>query len=367
MSVLFEPFSIRGLKMPNRVVMAPMTRNYSPSAIPGQNVADYYARRAEYNVGLIITEGTVVDRPEAANHPYIPHFHGEAALAGWGKVVEDVHANGGRIAPQIWHTGLVPEQMPDAPRPGEAEGPSGLAGADKPYGKEMTEEDVADTVAAFGKAAADAARLGFDSVELHGAHGYLIDQFFWHVTNQRSDRFGGPTLADRTAFAAEIVKAVRAGAGDLPIILRVSQWKQQQYDARLAPSPDEIEAWLTPLRDAGVDIFHCSQRRFWEPEFPEIDGEEGLNFAGWVKKILAVPTISVGSVSLDTDFFSVFSGQSSGASGLGDLERRMEAEEFDLIAVGRSLIANPDWAEKVKAGRSSELEGFDMKKLGELV
>ncbi|ANU07830.1 NADH:flavin oxidoreductase [Paraurantiacibacter namhicola] len=367
-SPLFNEFSVRGLTLPNRIVMAPMTRNFAPGGVPGAHNAEYYRKRAEGGTGLILTEGTVVDRPEAANHPAIPHFHGEQALAGWQEVVEAVHGAGGKIAPQIWHTGAVKAQRPDAPRPGEPEGPSGLFKPDEPNGKAMTEEDVEDTVAAFVSAAKDAQRLGFDTIEFHGAHGYLIDQFFWDGTNQREDRWGGDSLTARTAFATEILKRTRAAvAEDMPIILRISQWNQQDYTRRLATTPDELEAWVAPLVDAGADVLHCSQRRFWEPEFPELDGEKGLNFAGWVKKLAGVPTISVGSVALDGDFFSTFKGEAMAPTDLGDLEERMDRGEFDLIAVGRALIANPDWANMVREGRVADLQGYRAEQLGELV
>jgi 2,4-dienoyl-CoA reductase-like NADH-dependent reductase (Old Yellow Enzyme family) len=367
-SVLFQPLTLKNLTIPNRIVMAPMTRNFSPGGVPGQNVADYYRRRAAADVGLILTEGTTINRPEAANHPAIPHFHGQAALAGWQNVVDEVHKVGGKIAPQIWHTGAVRGQMPDVPRPGEPEGPSGLLSPGKPNGKTMTEEEIADTVAAFAEAAGDAVRMGFDTVELHGAHGYLIDQFFWNGTNERTDQWGGKTLPERNRFAVEVVKAVRVAMGaDTPLILRVSQWKQQDFEARLAPTPDEMTAWLAPLVDAGVDILHCSQRRFWEPEFPELDGEEGLNFAGWAKKLTGAPTISVGSVSLSNDFFHSFVGQGAEKVNLDKLLTRMEKGEFDMIAVGRALISDPEWAAKVRSGKLNELNDFNAANLGALV
>ncbi|OYX66372.1 MAG: 12-oxophytodienoate reductase [Sphingomonadales bacterium 32-64-17] len=368
MSVLFDPISIKGLSLPNRIVMAPMTRNFSPEGVPGDNVAEYYRKRAAGGTGLIITEGTGIDRPEARNHPDIPAFHGEEPLEGWGHVVEAVHGAGGKIAPQLWHTGLVPAQKPDTPRPGAPEGPSGIDGKGGDLGKAMSEEEVADTVAKFASAAADAVKLGFDTIELHGAHGYLIDQFFWGETNRRDDKWGGPTLPERSRFAAEVVKQVRAAMpADMPLILRVSQWKQQDYTVKLATTPAEMEAWLSPLVAAGADVIHASQRRFWEPEFPEIDGEKGLNFAGWAKKVTGATTISVGSVALDGEFLAAFAGESSKVADLGELERRMDAGEFDLIAVGRALIANPEFANKVREGRQDALRGFDTQMLGELV
>jgi 2,4-dienoyl-CoA reductase-like NADH-dependent reductase (Old Yellow Enzyme family) len=359
-NVLFSPFTIKGLTLPNRFVMAPMTRSLAPDGIPGDAQAEYYRRRAAGGVGLILTEGTVIDRPASRSDPGIPLFHGQAALAGWGDVVKAVHAAGGRIGPQIWHTGSTRGVGNDWEPPAPVESPSGLFAPERPRGVAMTEEDIADTVAAFARAAADAKRLGFDIVELHGAHGYLIDQFFWSGTNTRSDAFGGATIAERARFAAEAVRAVRAAVGsDLPLSLRISQWKQQDFGARLATTPEEMTSWLAPLVEAGVDVLHCSQRRFWEPEFPEIDGGEGLNFAGWAKKLTGAATISVGSVGLAEDFFGAFGGQGSGVTPLQDsLTARMERGEFDLIAVGRVLISDAQWVDKVREGRTQELQGF---------
>lgn len=102
---LFQPFTVKSLTLPNRIVMAPMTRYYSPGGVPGENVAAYYRRRAEGEVGLILSEGTAIDRPAAKNEPDIPDFHGEAALAGWQRVIREVHAAGGKMGPQLWHVG----------------------------------------------------------------------------------------------------------------------------------------------------------------------------------------------------------------------------------------------------------------------
>ena len=365
--ILFQPFASPKLALPNRIVMAPMTRNMAPGGVPGQKNADYYARRAAGGVGLILSEGTVVNRPASRNEPHIPFFHSEEPLGGWRQVIEAVHGAGGKMGPQVWHTGAVPSNEPEFER-GPLDSPSGLNAPDQPAGEAMSEEAIADTVAAFAQAAADAKALGFDTLELHGAHGYLIDQFFWSGTNRRTDRYGGATIAERSRFAGEVIAATRAAVGpDYPILLRVSQWKQQDYATRLAENPREMEQWLQPLVDAGVDILHCSQRRVWEPEFPEIDGERGLNFAGWAKKITGVPTISVGSVGLAGDFFGTFQGQGSAPESLERLVARMERGEFDLIAVGRALLSDPHWVEKVRHARTDELRDFDPASLAELV
>jgi 2,4-dienoyl-CoA reductase-like NADH-dependent reductase (Old Yellow Enzyme family) len=365
--ILFQPFRLGNVELANRIVMAPMTRTQAPEGIPGAPNAAYYRRRAEGGVGLILSEGTVVDRPVSRNEPRIPFFHGERALGGWKQVIDEVHAAGGRMGPQIWHTGSTTGQSgwePEHP----VESPSGLVAPGKPRGQAMSDEAIADTIAAFAKAAADAKALGFDTVEIHGAHGYLIDQFFWAGTNEREDRWGGATLRERSRFAGEVVKAVRAAVGpDYPVILRVSQWKQQDFAARLAETPELMTDWLQPLVEAGADVLHCSQRRFWEPEFPDIDGEEGLNFAGWAKKLTGATTISVGSVGLSGEFIAAFGGEASNSVGIDGLLRRMEREEFDLIAVGRALIANPDWPNKVRSGEIEGLKGFHASSLAELV
>ncbi|WP_442679935.1 NADH:flavin oxidoreductase [Sphingomonas sp. ASY06-1R] len=366
--VLFRPLRIGAMELPNRIVMAPMTRSFAPGGVPGAANAAYYRRRAEGGVGLILSEGTVIDRPASRNDPGIPFFHGEAALAGWQGVIDAVHAGGGKMGPQLWHTGAVKSFLTEWDPGTPLESPSGLDAPGVARGKAMSDTDIADTIAAFAKAAGEAKRLGFDTIEIHGAHGYLIDQFFWAGTNLRSDRYGGATIGERSRFAAEVVAAIRAAVGpDFPIILRVSQWKQQEYTARLATTPTEMTDWLQPLVDAGVDVLHCSQRRFWEPEFPEIDGETGLNFAGWAKKLTGAKTISVGSVGLSGDFMAAFSGESSTTVGLDQLVERMERDEFDLVAVGRALISDPDWVNKVRQGDSESLRGFDAASLAELV
>ncbi|MER6564971.1 NADH:flavin oxidoreductase [Streptomyces sp. NPDC001093] len=354
--ILSRPIALNGLTVPNRIVMAPMTRMFSPGGIPGEDVRSYYSRRAAAGVGLIVTEGTYVGHESAGNSGRVPRFHGEEQLAGWAKVAEDVHAAGGTIVPQLWHIGMVRKDgeapFPEAP----AMGPSGLVAADaEPTGRAMTQADLDDVVAAFAKAAADAERIGFDGVEIHGAHGYLVDQFLWEGTNRRTDAYGGDPVA-RTQFAAEIVAAVReAVSAEFPVIFRYSQWKQQDYTARLAETPEELEAILTPLAAAGVDVFHASTRRYWLPEF---DGSD-LNLAGWTKKLTGKQVITVGSVGLDGEFLGAFQGQGSEVKGIDNLLDRLEADEFDMVAVGRALLQDPQWAAKVLSDRLDELKPYD--------
>lgn len=355
---LRAPFECKSLKAPNRFCMAPMSRYFAPGGILTQEGSDYYRRRAEAGVGTIITEGTGVAVDHCVAADTIPLFYGDEALAAWKTAVDAVHGAGGTFVPQLWHVGGCSDfNFPDAPH-APLVSPSGFAGPDVPGGREMTEQDIADTIAAFAKSAKAAKEIGCDAIELHGAHGYIFDQFFWDKTNLRSDRYGGPDIADRTAFAAEVVAACRDAVGeDFAIILRVSQWKTYDYEVKLASDPDALFRWLDPLASAGVDIFHASQRRFWEPEF---EGDR-KNLGGWIKEVTGKPVITVGSIGMNRDLMEDFvEGISSPMiDRLADLVEMFERGEFDLVALGRVLLADPQWLEKIKRGQLEELRAYD--------
>lgn len=365
LDALFQPFHLGNLQLPNRIVMAPMTRSFSPGGVPTAQVVEYYRRRAAGGVGLIITEGTTVGHRAANGYPQVPRFYGVDALAGWKTVVDAVHGAGGKIVPQLWHVGSVrkPGTEPDASVP--AYGPMEKRKDDQLVVHGMSVEDIDEVVAAFAQAARDAQAIGMDGVEIHGAHGYLVDQFFWEGSNQRDDEYAG-SLANRSRFAVRIVEAIRAATGpDFPIIFRFSQWKQQDYSARLVQTPEALEAFLQPLVAAGVDIFHCSTRRFWEAEFPGSD----LNLAGWTRQLTGKPTITVGSVGLDGEFlqFMVKTDKVAQPASLENLLQRLGNDEFDLVAVGRALLVDPDWALKVREGREQDILPFSREALTSLV
>jgi 2,4-dienoyl-CoA reductase-like NADH-dependent reductase (Old Yellow Enzyme family) len=356
LEALFAPFDCGGLHLPNRFVMAPMTRWMSPGQTPGPEVAAYYRRRAEHGVALIITEGTNVDHPVASQSLRIPAFFGPA-LESWKRIVGEVHEAGGKIVPQIWHVGAMRNPKGDAPNPAlQSATPSGLY---KPNGKQIAEplelQEIRTIIDAFRRAAADARQLGFDGVEVHGAHGYIVDQFLWGALNLRDDDYGGGDV-ERTRFAVELIAAMRAEVGEgFPIILRISQWKQQDYTARLAETPERLAEIFKPIADAGVDIFHCSQRRYWEPEFPG----SHLNFAGWIKRLLGKPVITVGSVGLNGAMSTQVVGREAEVStDLEPLAQGVADGDYDLVAVGRALLSDPAWVEKVRGGRLAELRPF---------
>ncbi|ORW73103.1 NADH:flavin oxidoreductase [Mycobacterium saskatchewanense] len=346
---LFRPLSVRSLTVPNRFAMAPMTRQASPGGIPGADVAEYYRRRAAGGVGLIITEGIRLPDP-AAGYPHaIPTLAGNDVLAGWTRVVDAVHGEGATIAAQLWHQGA---QRDDADGVA-AVSPSGVDGLGKPRGRALTTDELPWIAELYAKSAATARDIGFDAVELHGAHGYLLDQFLWERTNLRTDGYGG-TQAARTLFPAEVVAAVRAAVGpDYPIIFRFSQWKGTDYSASIADHPTQLQEVLSPLTDAGVDMLHPSTRRHYVPAFPDYDRE--LSLAGWTKKVTGLPVIAVGSIGLQTQFRSEKQGQVIQPAPIDRLVEQFEAGEFDIAAIGRALLAEPAWVNRLRNG---DLDGF---------
>lgn len=342
-TTLSSPTTLSGLKLQSRWAMAPMTRRQSPGGIPTAEVAAYYKRRAQGRVGLIITEGVLIN--ENAGGPGIPNLYDTAALAGWKEVVDAVHAAGGAIAPQLWHQG---SNHPGGVGPSPVANPGFPGDASAAIPTPLTEEDVAAIADDFAQAGAYAKALGFDAVEIHGAHGYLIDQFFWAETNQRPDAYG----QERHRFAVEVIQKLRANVGpDFPILFRFSQWKLGAYDAQLCASPKDLEAFLRPLTDAGVDIFHPSTRRWWQPAF---EGEE-RNLAAFTKALSGKPTILVGSVGLDLPFTE---RQATQGTSLDSLHAAIDRGDADLVAVGRALLADPNWVHLANQGRHHEARPF---------
>lgn len=371
-AILFERLRVKRLMLANRIVMAPMTRMMAPDGVLGAANAEYYRKRVEAGVGLIISEGTWIPHPAASNRTAIPRFYGEDALAGWRTVIDAVHDAGGRIFPQLWHVGMARRATDEAFHPQvPALGPSGLAfetrdAAGVRLAEPMTQRDIDAVIDAFATAAASARELGCDGIEIHGAHGYLIDQFLWHVSNQRDDAYGGRDIAQRVRFACEVVAECRHRVGpDFPISFRFSQWKIHNYAARLVDSPEELERMLVPLVDAGVDVFHCSTRRYWEPGF----SDSGLTLAGWTRLITDKPTIAVGSVGLSTSFEIPNRAQEHAQQAAASLQpaiAMLANGECDLVAVGRGLIANADWAQKMRDGDLESLQPYSQQLLKSL-
>lgn len=347
---LAQPAEVAGLHLQSRYVMAPMTRSQCPGGVPTEEVAQYYARRAD-QLGMVITEGIYISDPSAGGSPDVPRFGAPEALAPWREVTGAVHDKGAKIFGQLWHIGCVrragAQPYPNAP----VLTPSGLSMSGKQIGEPASLAQIEAVIAAFAESARQAKESGFDGVELHGAHGYLIDQFFWERTNRREDAYGG-SLANRIRFAVEIVQAVRDAVGsEFPIQFRFSQWKGADYGAEIAKDEVELEMILTALGEAGVDIFHPSTRRFWLPAF---EGSP-LTLAGWTRRISSKPTIAVGHVGVGSAFGD---DAPDAVPGADILARLYEDNEFDLLAIGRALLADPRWIEKTRLGQTNEIDSY---------
>jgi 2,4-dienoyl-CoA reductase-like NADH-dependent reductase (Old Yellow Enzyme family) len=359
-AALFDAITIGALDLKNRIVMAPMTREFSTNGVLSPDAPAYYARRARGGSGLVITEGTAIPHIVSHQTSQIPHLYGDEALARWAEVVNAVHVEGGRIFVQLWHCGLgrLNDKTDNPLEPSIAPSVVGR----QPV-RAMTDQDIADVIEAYAQATETAKRLGFDGVDIHGAHGYLLDQFFWPRTNRRTDRYNGD-LATRTRFAAEVIAGMRSRVGpDFPIMLRFSQWKGGHYDARLVTTPQELEILLRPLADAGVDIFDASTRRFWLPEFEGSD----LNLAGWAKKLTGKPSLTIGSVGLegpmDGNHVSEMSAAPVSMANLARLGEMLARGEFDLVGVGRMLLRNPEWPNLIRQGRFESLKAYEPAKI----
>ena len=329
--------------------MAPMTRNQSPGGIPTSDVISYYARRAKAEVGLIITEGIEVSHIASSAYPNVPRLDTNKAREGWKKVVDGIKNNNGAVIAQLWHCGGFRKlgMQPNPEVPGYTA--SGLVKPGKKVAHEMTLQDIKETIDAYASDAKICQELGFDGVEIHGAHGYLIDNFLWGGTNIREDSYGG-SIQKRSQFVSDIIKAVKENVDDQFIVgLRFSQWKQHDFSAKLASTPDDLKKILMPPVEAGLDFLHSSMRRFWESEFEGSDE----NLAYWTKKISNIPTIGVGSVGLDSDFIDMTAPATPTSinKALDDIKK----QKYDLIAVGRALLSDYEWVVKMKEGRLNDV------------
>ncbi len=341
----FQPITIRNLTLKNRFVMPGMQRGWCEAGHPPARLAEYYASRAKGGVQLVLSESTAVDHTSATRTWKYARLASDT-VGGWALCAEAVHKAGGHFFMQLWHEGALRAEAAVA--------------ADL--------ESIRD---AFVRSARLARQAGADGLEVHACHGYLLDQFLWGDINFRDDGYGGPDIAARVRFPAEIVRAIRDEVGpEFVISFRFSQWKLTSYTARIVQTPDELGFMLSTLRDAGVDMFHASTRRFWIPEWPGSD----LGLAGWTKRLSGAPVIAVGSVGLNVDLAETMAGVEASAGGaqtpvganLAELLRRFNAGEFDMVAVGRSNIADADWVAKLRDGHLSQIRIFTIADLGDV-
>jgi len=359
-SPMFEPLTIRGMTLRNRFVMPGMQRTWCRDGAPVPHLVEYYRRRAAGGTALVITETLAVDHPTSTQVPQYGWIR-EDTKAGWKECVDAVRSEGGNFFIQLWHEGAIRSEGGDGPLAQHPTlSPSGLASAEKPNGRAMTREEMEEIKAAFVRGALMAQEIGTAGVEVHACHGYLLDQFLWKETNRREDGYGGDDIRDRVRYPAEIVAAIREAVDDdFVVSLRFSQWKEVDYDAKVVETPEELKIMLDAFREAGADMIHASTRRFWTPEWPELDPDLGL--AGWVKRFTDLPVAAVGSLGLDVDVMSNLLGEEAHATGLPsflELMRRFNRGDFDIMSVGRGQIGDPQWVSKVRRGAIDEIRSF---------
>jgi 2,4-dienoyl-CoA reductase-like NADH-dependent reductase (Old Yellow Enzyme family) len=341
-SKLFEPTKIGAWNLRTRTAMAPMTRCFADdeTGIVGDGVVEYYRKRAADGIGLIITEGTVIS-PRGKGNPGVPGIYTQEQVEAWKKVTEAVHKEGGTIICQIWHvgrlthhelTGGFPPQAPSAIR---AEGV--IPRFRKPYDvpEEMSVEDIQEVVSQYAQAAKNAMAAGFDGVEIHGAHGYLIDQFNSDITNKRTDRYGGD-LAQRLTFMKEVTKAVIDAIGTERTLIRFSALKLDNPFYMWEDPEAAIHTFMEAFKEVGATMIHPSTMNFTQVV------ANGKTMHQLVRKYWDGVIVGVGNLDPVT------------------AEQALEEGTIDVAAFGRPLIANPDFLHRVKNGKG--LVEYDAKK-----
>ncbi len=334
---LFSPIAINGLILKNRAVMPAMATGYgNADSTVSDRLIRYLARRARGGTGLIVTEVCAVD-PRGKGFPSEIGAWSDEFLPGLSRLAAAIHGEGGKIALQLHHAG---RETFEAAAGGKPEAPSPIPSAvlGQPC-EEMSMERIAEVIGAFARAAVRAQRAGFDAAEIHGAHGYLLNQFLSPFANQRTDTYGG-SEENRSRFFLEILSAVRQAVDpDFPLIARISadELIRGGYDLafmkRLAPK----------LEAAGADAIHASVGVYSTPgnlSIASMDTEEGFNLfrARAIREVVGVPVIGVGRIHRPER-----------------AEEAIASGDADLISFGRQHLTDPDFLAKAREGRLGEI------------
>lgn len=338
---LFDSYKLGKLELKNRVVMAPMTRSRAIDNIPNALMAEYYKQRS--NAGLIITEG-IAPSANGLGYPRIPGLFSDAQVVGWKLVTDTVHQAGGKIVAQIMHTGRAShpnnmEKNTEVLAP-SAIGLSGEMWTDKdgmqsyPVPKEMTLEDIKQAVNEYTNAAKNAIKAGFDGVEIHGANGYLIDQFINTASNKRSDKYGG-ALENRSRFAVEVAKAISEAIGAEKTGIRFSPYGVFNDQEVFADMEDTFEYLAGEMKKLKLLYIHIVDH-----------------------SAMGAPEVTK---SVKTKMNTAFGGPVI-VSGGRDAEKGEEAirsGEGELVAFGRSFLANPDLVYRLQNNIALNTPDFD--------
>lgn len=335
-SLLSSPVRIGGLELKNRMVMPAIGTGYAyADGSVTQRLIAYHAERAKGGVGLIILEATYV-HPSGKGFKNQPGIYSDRLLPGLRRLVDAVHAQGAKIAIQIYHTG---QQTTSAVTGQPIVAPSALPCATiGEVPKELTKEEIAFLVRAFAEAAQRAKAAGFDAVEVHGAHGYLINQFLSPLANKRTDKYGG-SLENRMRFPLEVVRAVRRAVGpDYPVLYRLSADEKISGGLTL----EETKVFARRLEQEGVNALHVSAGIYesiaWFMQPMYLPRGCLVDLAQGIKSAVNLPVIAVGRIN-DPDL----------------AEEILAAGKADLIAFGRQLLADPETPKKVLEGRPEEI------------
>jgi len=331
---LLTPFKLNSkIELKNRVLMAPLTRCMADdNLVPTQASVDYYARRAD--TGLIISEATII-RPDGQGYPNTPGLFSQAQIEGWKKVTDAVHNNGGKMFAQLWHVGRVAH--PHFFGGGDVLAPSALAAEGSvPRMRELTYvvpkavtlEDINQLIKDYVKAAENAIEAGFDGVEIHGANGYLIDQFLHHDTNHREDEYG-KTPENMSRFALQIVDSIIEAIGAEKTALRVSPGAYVNIKEN-AQDQAVFDYLLPQLEQRNLAYLHAGIF----DDSTRFDSLQGKTVSEFLRAGYKGTLVGVGSYSFET------------------AKAAINNEHFDLIAIGRPLIANPDYISKVTNGEA---------------
>ncbi len=340
-SPLFQPGKLAHIELKNSLVVAPLTRvSAAVNGDIGPLMPDYYEAFAKGGFGLIITEGTYTDNAYSQGYAYQPGIITDAQLEGWRAIVERVHAAGGKIIMQLMHAGALSQhneytsisKAPSAIRPKGAQMELYRGSGLYRLPVEMTIAEIENVIAGFVASALRAKEAGFDGVEVHGANGYLLDQFLTDYTNTRSDLYGGSTAA-RILLTTEIIQKIKAVVGEGFIVgVRISQAKVNDYNHKWAGAEDDAAIIFKAIADVGADYIHTTEHEAWRPSF----GEDGLSLAAYAKKYSGLPVVANG-----------------GLNNVPEAEAMLGREEAAFISLGRAAIANSDWPNQVMAGAKS--------------
>lgn len=333
---LFETLTISNIKLKNRVGLAPMTRtSATEDGLATNQMANYYAKFAKGGFGLIITEGTYPDEQYSQGYTDQPGIANDNQVEAWKKVIESVHENGAKIFCQIMHAGALSQGNryknetigPSAVKPkGEQLGFYGGSGEFQ-VPKEMTIEDIKEVIQNFAQAARRAKQAGFDGIEIHGANGYILDQFLTTYTNQRTDKYGGST-ENRVLLLVEVLQAIREEVGaDYPVGIRISQGKVNDYEHKWAYGENDADIIFSSLSKARTDFIHVTEYDALNPTFEE----NGPTLAALAKKYGKVPIFANGKLHEPEK-----------------AEEIIKNNEADVITIGTGALANPNWVNKVK-------------------